>query len=342
VIRCVFQTEMGQAALAFPVTNKVFAIAPDFCDVRASLGPSAKTLCGRTMSIHPEPSGQLLVTGSRGFTGKHFVPIAAEHGFDVVCLKSDVRDLDALKAEIGPTNPAYVVHLAGISNTQCKDSKLLHETNVVGTQNLLQALLDCGKTPRRIILSSSVLVYGTSPESPVTEDQALVPFNPYAKSKIDMEAAASSFRHRLPICVVRPFNYSGVGQPTSFLIPKLVDHFVNKRDTVELGNIQVRREFNDVRYVCNAYLRLLLVDHFYPVYNICCGKAHTIKDVLHTLEDITGHKVDVKINADFVRPHDISLLYGSTARLEAAVGKKLFAEETLPSMLRWMVDNYCG
>lgn len=291
------------------------------------------------MSVHPEPSGQLLVTGHRGFTGRHFLPVAEAHGFDVVCLESDVRDLNSLKAEIASTNPAFVVHLAGISNTQCTDSQLLHATNVVGTQNLLQALLDCGKRPHRILLSSSVLVYGTSPESPVTEDRPLVPFNPYAKSKIDMEEAASKFRPWLPICIARPFNYSGVGQPKTFLIPKLVDHYVNKRATVELGNIHVKREFNDVRYVCSVYVKLLRAKHCDPVYNICCGRAYAIMDVLHALETITGHKAEVKINPAFVRPHDILFLYGSTAKLEAAIGKHLFLEDALNNLLRWMVEH---
>jgi len=291
------------------------------------------------MSVHPEPGGQLLVTGASGFTGKHLQFVAMAHGLRVVCLTSDVRDMDALKAEIAPTDPAYVVHLAGISNTQCEDRRLLQEVNVQGTHNLLQALVDTGKTPQRVLLASSVLVYGSSPTSPVTEDHDLVPFNPYAASKIDMEAAASKFSSRLPICVVRPFNYSGVGQSTSFLIPKLVDHFANKRKTVELGNIGVRREFNDVRYVCEVYVRLLLADRCDRVYNVCCGRAYTIKDVLRTLETTTGHKILVEINPNFVRANDIMFLYGSTELLEATIGSQLNSGDMLREMLAWMVDR---
>ena len=291
------------------------------------------------MSVHPEPGGQLLVTGASGFTGKHLQFVAMAHGLRVVCLTSDVRDMDALKAEIAPTDPAYVVHLAGISNTQCEDRRLLQEVNVQGTHNLLQALVDTGKTPQRVLLASSVLVYGSSPTSPVTEDHDLVPFNPYAASTIDMEAAASKFSSRLPVCVVRPFNYSGVGQSTSFLIPKLVDHFANKRKTIELGNIDVRREFNDVRYVCEVYVRLLLADRCDRVYNVCCGRAYTIKDVLRTLETTTGHKILVEINPNFVRANDIMFLYGSTERLEATIGSQLSSGDMLREMLAWMVDR---
>lgn len=292
------------------------------------------------MSVYPAPGDQLLMTGAAGFTGRHLVTIAKAHDLNVVCLTSDVRDIDALRAEIAPTNPAYVVHLAAISNTQCKDSHLLHQVNVVGTQNVLQALVDTGKTPQRVLLASSVLVYGTSPTSPVTEDHALVPFNPYAASKIDMEAAASKFSHLLPICIVRPFNYSGIGQPTSFLIPKLVDHFANKKDTVELGNTHVQREFNDVRYVCEAYVRLLLADRCEPVYNVCCGRPHTIEHVLKTLESITGHKIHVETNPDFVRANDILFLYGSTERLEGTIGSQFCDKDTLRDMLQWMLKSH--
>lgn len=291
------------------------------------------------MSVHPEAVGQLLITGASGFTGKHLVCAAKAHGFDVVSLTSDVRDVDALKAEIAPTKPTYVIHLAGISNTQCQDVDMLQQVNVNGTRNLLQALVDTGKTPQRVLLASSVLVYGTSPVSPVTEDHALVPFNPYAASKIDMEAVAAEYRARLPICVVRPFNYSGVGQPTTFLISKVVDHFANKRDTIELGNIHVQREFNDVRYVCEVYIRLLSTDRCDSVINVCCGQPYTIEHVLQTLEKLTGHKIQVKVNPNFVRANDILFLYGSTKRLKAAIGSHICGKEALRDMLQWMVED---
>lgn len=295
------------------------------------------------MSVHPEPDHQLLVTGASGFTGKNLVPLARSRGFDVVCLTSDVRDVQALRAEICATNPTFVVHLAGVSNTQCRDVDLLHDVNVRGTRNLLQALVDTGKSPRRVLLASSVLVYGTTPASPVTEDHALVPFNAYTASKIDMEAAASEFASRLPICIVRPFNYTGVGQPATFLIPKLVDHFATKQHTVQLGNVNVQREFNDVRYVCDVYMRLLLADTCLPVYNVCSGHAHAIEDVLRALTDITGHRVAVKVNPAFVRDTDILRLCGSTQRLQSTLGKEfqalLASKNALHDLLTWMVDH---
>ena len=290
------------------------------------------------MSVHPEADGQLLLTGSTGFTGKHLLPAAEAQGFNVVCLKSDIRDLAALTKEIASTSPSYVVHLAGISNAQCCDEILLHETNVTGTKNLLQALLECGKKPRRILLFSSALVYGASPVSPVTESHELFPINPYAQSKIKMEEVALGYRFRLPVCIVRPFNYSGINQPDTYLIPKIVKHFAHKRQTIQLGNINVKREFNDVRYLCNVCLRLLQADKCKDVYNICSGRAHTIKDVLKALEKVTGHKVKVEINPAFVREKDINLLCGSTARLEATIGN-LETETMLGNMLKWMVDG---
>lgn len=322
-------------------------ILPKFCMEKAN---KKKCLLPHRHQAHfamgadSKPPAQLLVTGASGFTGKHFVPAARAHGFDVVCLQSDIRCLNDLRDEIAPTNPTYVLHLAGISNTQCDNVDALHAVNVQGTQNLLQALVDTHKSPRRVLLASSVLVYGTSPKSPVKEDSELIPFNPYAASKIAMEQVGATFRGRLPICIVRPFNYSGVGQPSTFLIPKIVDHFVNKCDVIELGNIKVKREFNDVRYVCDVYIKLLQAPRCDDVYNVCCGQAHTIIDVLYALKEMTGHRIDVKVNPKFVRPRDIAHLYGSTARLEATLGIKPSSASSLDQMLRWMVDVYteCG
>ncbi len=68
---------------------------------------------------------------------------------------------------------------------------------------------------------------------------------------------ARTYADRLPIVLTRPFNYTGVGQSESFVVPKLVSHFANRSASVELGNIDVVRDFSDVRAVAEAYVRLL-------------------------------------------------------------------------------------
>jgi nucleoside-diphosphate-sugar epimerase len=119
------------------------------------------------------------------------------------------------------------------------------------------------------------------------------------------------------------------------LIPKLVSHFARKAERIELGNLHVEREFNDVRMVCEVYLRLL--DKGVPgqAYNVCSGQPYALQHVIATLEQITGHRMDVQVNPAFVRANEVHRLCGSTGKLVAAVGPlpAYGLEQTLPWML---------
>ena len=134
---------------------------------------------------------------------------------------------------------------------------------------------------------------------------------------------------------VRPFNYTGPGQAESFVIPKLVAHFAQRAETVELGNLDVEREFNDVRFVCEAYLQLLEKAVPGEVYNICSGKPVALKSVLELLSQITSHHLHVKVNPAFVRNNEIHRLCGSPAKLIGVVGD--IPLPALQDTLRWML-----
>ena len=168
--------------------------------------------------------------------------------------------------------PNYVVHLAAISFVGHGNADDFYRVNVVGTVNLLEALLKLEKKPTKVLIASSANVYGNCEISPISESQQPLPVNHYAMSKLAMELMARTYLSRLPIFFTRPFNYIGLGQAESFVIPKLISHFTKKAEVIELGNLNVEREFNDVRFVCDAYLRLLDVAKPGESYNICSGK----------------------------------------------------------------------
>lgn len=139
-------------------------------------------------------------------------------------------------------------------------------------------------------------------------------------SKLAMEHMARTYADRLPIVITRPFNYTGPGQASQFVIPKLVDHYVRKAEHVELGNIHVEREFNDVRMVCDAYLALLVKGVAGEVYNICTGQPYTLAQVHDTLNTLTGHCLSVRVNPQFVRPNEVHRLCGDASKLRQATG----------------------
>lgn len=280
---------------------------------------------------------RLLVTGANGFTGRHFVTSARICGHEVVALQADLNDQDAIKQEVARVVPEAVVHLAAISFVGHANASAFYDVNVIGTLNLLDALAALAQPPHSILLASSANVYGNCEQSPITETQLPAPVNHYAMSKLAMEYMARTYLDRLPLFFVRPFNYTGLGQAESFVIPKLVAHFARRAEAVELGNLDVEREFNDVRFVCGAYLQLLEKAKPGEVYNVCTGKPVTLKSVLALLSQITGHQLQVKVNPAFVRNNEIHRLCGNPARLDGVVGE--ISSPSLSDTLRWMLEH---
>ena len=280
---------------------------------------------------------KLLVTGAHGFTGKHFAKSAHDYGHEVIALQADLTDTKAVKQEVLQAAPEAVVHLGAISFVGHADTSAFYKVNVIGTLNLLDALAALAQPPRSILLASSSNVYGNCEQSPITEEQPPAPVNHYAMSKLAMEYMAKTYLDRLPLFFVRPFNYIGPGQEESFIIPKLVAHFARRAEIVELGNIEVEREFNDVRFICEAYLQLLKKAEPGEVYNICSGKPVTLKSVLELLGQITKHHLQIKINPVFARSNEIHRLCGSPAKLHSVVGNILLP--TLNDTLDWMLSD---
>lgn len=280
---------------------------------------------------------KLLVTGANGFTGQHFVARARACGHEVVALTANLNDPAALKAQIAGIAPEGVVHMAAISFVGQVVASAFYEINLIGTLNLLEALAVAPTPPRTVLLASSANVYGNCEQSPITEDQVPAPVNHYAMSKLAMEQLARTYQDRLPLFFVRPFNYTGPGQSQSFVIPKLVTHFAEGAPAVELGNLDVEREFNDVRFVCEVYLRLLEKARPGEVYNVCTGHPVTLTAVLGLLEQISGHRLQVNVNPAFVRSNEIHRLCGSTAKLIGVVGE--IAVPPLRETLSWMLGR---
>ncbi len=280
----------------------------------------------------------ILLTGADGFTGRHFAHSATQAGHQVIKLQADLTDPAAVAAQVQNTRPDAVVHLAAISFVGNADQTAFYAVNVIGTMNLLAALAALPTPPAKVLLASSANIYGNCEASPIAEDQPPAPVNHYAASKLAMEHMARTYLDRLPIVITRPFNYTGAGQGGQFLIPKLVDHFARQAPHIELGNLHVEREFNDVRMVCDAYLKLL--EHGLPgkTYNVCTGHTHTLQQVIDTLTRITGHQLQVRVNPAFVRASEVHRLCGNPSKLIATTGP--LEIDTLTQTLARMLERH--
>lgn len=290
-------------------------------------------------------SPTILITGAKGFTGLYLQDAAKKLGLQVVALTSNLNDLPSLEKEVLTVKPDYVAHLAGISFVASKDHEAFYRVHALGSSNLLQALTKLEKAPKKVLLASSATVYGNSNNHLSEEGQILSPIDHYATSKVAMEEMAKTFFNRLPILIARPFNYTGVGQKGNFLIPKLVDHFAKRKPYIELGNLNIEREFNDVKMICDAYLKLLEFGNTNEIYNVCTGQARSLQFVMDTLKKITGHDIEIRVNPDFVRASEVHRMVGNPEKLNRLLSSNGLSlqiprlEDTFKSMLSAATDK---
>ncbi len=288
----------------------------------------------------------VLVTGAAGFTGRHFCAAARARGWAVIGLghgddetvRCDLTDAASVQRALAPLELDAVVHLAGQAFVAHGDAGDLYQTNLFGTLNLLQALVTMKRPPRRTLLASSANVYGTPELEHVDESVCPAPVNHYACSKLAMEHMARTWGDRLSLVIARPFNYTGVGQDPKFLIPKIVSHVHRRAPVIELGNLDVWREFGDVRDVVSAYLDLLDCDAASgQTVNVCTGQPLSLREVLDTVQRIAGHRIEVTVNPAFVRQNEVIRLCGNAAKLQALTGH--VPTHGFEQTVQWMLEG---
>lgn len=307
----------------------------------------------RTFSDGGMVMGKILITGVDGFTGRYLTTLLAGQGYEVVGISHsaiampieglasshvcDLTDAEGLKDILLAVQPDKVAHLAAIAFVAHGATEDIYRTNIVGSRNLLEAVSAAGSADA-VLLASSANIYGNRVSGAINETVAPDPINDYAVSKLAMEFVARLYQERLPIIIARPFNYTGVGQSINFVIPKIVDHVRRRARTIELGNLDVARDFSDVRDVVLAYSALLNdPDAIGQVFNTCSGKPQTLRNVIAMIQDISGHDFNVTVNPAFVRQNEVKMLWGDRSKIETLTGQK--PSHDLRDTLAWMIER---
>ncbi|WMT47187.1 MAG: GDP-mannose 4,6-dehydratase [Acidithiobacillus caldus] len=300
-------------------------------------------------NIEPEPI--VLLTGGRGFTGRYLAAALQARGVRVVGLVRDTArnpdeiacdliDAEAVRATVEQVRPTHVAHLAALSFVGHEDARTFYDVNLFGTLNLMDALARLDIPPQRVLIASSANVYGTPRVEVIDESVCPAPVNHYACSKLAMEHMARTWMERLPMIITRPFNYTGVGQDEKFLVPKIVAHFRRRLPVIELGNLDVSRDFSDVRDVVAAYCALLLdaqEEAIGQTFNVCSGRAYALREILDMISQISGHSLEVRINPEFIRLNEVPRLLGDNQKLERFIGTR--ARIPLIETLLWMLGK---
>ena len=211
-------------------------------------------------------------------------------------------------------------------------------TNLFGTDHLLKACVEYAPNVKKVILASTANVYGRQEEEKLAETICPQPVNYYGSSKLAMEHMALTYSEKLPITIVRPFNCIGRGQDIKFLVPKIVWHFQQGKELIELGNIDVFRDFLDVRIASSAYRRLLGVKSSGMTLNLCSGRLTSLREIVDLIADISGRDIEINVNPEFVRENEILRLCGDNSRLINLIGG--LGDISLKETLKWILGSH--
>jgi GDP-4-dehydro-6-deoxy-D-mannose reductase len=311
---------------------------------------------------------RVLVTGASGFVGGHLCEHLIAEGDQVVGLSAsgrwpaglahlnrlvrieacDLAEVDEfeLADRIARKQPEAIYHLAAQSNPQqsVSDPRGTWALNLGGALNLLEAVKTAALSPApRVLLVGSGVSYGNpAPEHlPVSEDCPLRPNNPYASSKAaaDLLGIQHTLSHATDVVIVRPFNHAGPRQSPRYVLAALAMQVAEVeaglRARVEVGNLDVIRDFTDVRDVVRAYRLLIQRGQAGEIYNLGAGRGTRLAEALELLIARAASPVEVRIDPERVRPVDLPLLVADASKLQSATGwsARIPIEQTLADML---------
>ena len=272
-----------------------------------------------------------LVTGARGFVGRHLLDHLVECGDDVIGVdhECDVTDDASVREVLQRLSPDAIYHLAALTHVGTSWSQQVEFTrvNVVGTRNVLQCAHDV-VPDAVVVVASSANVYGVvAPEDlPIVETLRVAPSDPYASSKVGAELVAlDAVRdYGSRVVIARPFNHIGPGQSDTFVVPAIVQRLLDCLETgsneTVVGDLTVRRDFCDVRDVVRAYR--LLAEHGVSgdAYNIASNHDVSIQEIANELVAVIAPHVRLVRDDQLLRPAEIEVLRGSYEKLRALTG----------------------
>jgi len=279
------------------------------------------------IAANPE---KLLVTGNLGFVGRHFCSryggIGLAEGGNAV----DLRDAKEVHSAVASLQPEAVLHLAAQSSVASSFSDPLSTiaVNFLGTLNLLEAL-SASRFQGTFVYVGSADVYGKVEEAelPTKETQPLRPRSPYAVSKVAAEAVCFQWSQTASFRVVlaRPFNQIGPGQDGRFAIAdfarQILEIKLGQRPPVLVtGDLDVTRDFTDVRDTVIAYNTLLGSGRNGDIYNICSGQERSIRSVIEGLLEIAGVTVELQVDMTRLRSSEQRRMVGDPSKISRELG----------------------
>ncbi len=316
---------------------------------------------------------KILITGVTGFVGSHLAEycLAKPHVkvYGTFLVKKEIKNIEHLKGKmtllgcdltkkepvkkvILKVKPDNIFHLAGQSQVSFSwdDPEKTLINNVASDLNLFEAVKNAKINPV-VVTAGSSEEYGAvlKNELPIKENNELRPLSPYAVSKITQEKLAFQYyqSYGLKTVLMRFFNTEGPRRGEHFVASSFAKQIVQiekgrQKPVILVGNLDAKRDFIDVRDVTRAYWLASQRCKFGQSYNVCSGKARSIKSVLHLLMSLSKVK-NIKVRQDpkRMRPSDIPVIVGDNAKFKQQAGWKpvIPFEKTMEDLLQYWREN---
>ncbi|OAV75901.1 GDP-mannose 4,6-dehydratase [Bacteroidales bacterium Barb7] len=294
-----------------------------------------------------------LITGSSGFVGNYFIHFLENNqikssvlGLDIFeTIKQNIdykyvnwsfRKIDLLNTTeieniVYSFQPDYILHLASYSSVAFS-----WKNPVLSFQNNTNIFLNLVEAVRKLNLTTRVLSIGSSEEYgniniehlPLHEDLPVDPISPYAVARVSQELLSKVYSegYGIDIVLTRSFNHLGPYQKDVFVVSSFAKQIAElknqkKKDgRIITGDLAIVRDFLDVRDVVRAYYLLLTDGIRGNIYNVCSGNGISLSEVIEKLSQISGIKIDPKINSRFIRPNDNKVIIGSNKKICETTG----------------------
>lgn len=314
---------------------------------------------------------RVLITGIAGFAGSHLAELLVGAGCEVTGIsypgyslhrisrllervdlfQADINSYPEVREVFRINRPERVYHLAAVSSVHqsWQNRRRALETNILGSLNILEAARQAAEPPRVLLVSSSE-VYGSVPEEdqPLVEAYPPLPASPYAASKAALELLGGQYARAdgLYTVILRAFNHTGPAQEEAFVCSSFARQIAEaeqgmRQPVIETGNLEARRDYSDVRDVVAAYREALESCEPGGVYNVCSGRAWSVRELLDILLGMSTVPVTVRQAEERLRPVDVPLLLGSRRRLSEETGwePRIPMETTLRDLLDYWREN---
>lgn len=294
---------------------------------------------------------KLMITGQSGFVGRHLQAHLATQQSEwqpVAAVSYDLLDANSLDAWVAAVCPEAVIHLAGQTFVPeaFRDPAHTIQVNLLGTLNLLQALKRNGFQGTFLYVSSGDVYGQVADQLPIDEALLPRPRNPYAVSKLAAENLCLQWSFTEPdwrILIARPFNHIGPGQAGSFLLPDMAQQLIRVRQGLQppqllVGDVDVSRDFLDVRDVVRAYIHLLANGQSGEIYNVCSGVERNIRELIMQMADLAEVRITLEQHPDRLRKAEQRRVVGNCEKLRVQTGWQ--PDITIMSSLRDVLQDW--